>query len=153
MRGFDASPDATPAQGSGNGSARRAVSGSTHNALHAWCCALRALGVAAPPWRVKREAPPLPPLLGEYRRFRKAHCGVSDSTLCRDIDTAAAFLALLRSRRRPIQQSRLKDVDVFVSNTAGRFSTSTVANTCSSLRAFLRFLLLRPADWCPILRV
>jgi len=114
--------------------------GVAHNALHAWCCALRALGVAAPPWRVKREAPPLPPLLGEYRRFRKAHSGVSDWTLCRDIDTAAGFLALLRSRRRPIQQSRLKDVDVFVSNTAARFSTSTVANTCSSLRAFLRFL-------------
>lgn len=111
-----------------------------HNALHAWSCAMRALGVATPPWRVKSEAPPLPPLLGEYRHFRKAHCGVSDWTLRRDIDTARAFLALLRSRRRPIKQARLKDVDVFVSNTAARLSTGTVADTCSSLRAFLRFL-------------
>ena len=86
------------------------------------------------------EAPPLPQLLGEYRQFRKAHCGVSDWTLRRDIDTAGAFLALLRSRKRVIQQTSLKDVDVFVSNTAARFSTSTVADTCSSLRAFLRFL-------------
>jgi integrase len=101
---------------------------------------MRALGVATPPWRVKSEAPPLPPLLGEYRHFRKAHCGVSDWTLRRDIDTARAFLALLRSRRRPIKQARLKDVDVFVSNTAARLSTGTVADTCSSLRAFLRFL-------------
>lgn len=113
--------------------------GVAHNALHAWSCALRALGVA-PPWRVKSEAPPVPPLLGEYRQFRKAHCGVSDWTLHRDIDTAGAFLALLRSRRRPIEQTRLKDVGVFVSNAAARFSTSTVADTCSSLRAFLRFL-------------
>jgi hypothetical protein len=79
-------------------------------------------------------------LLGQYRQFRKAHCGVSDWTLRRDLDTAAAFLALLRSRRRLIKQTRLKDVDVFVSHTAARLSTSTVADTCSSLRAFLRFL-------------
>jgi site-specific recombinase XerD len=65
---------------------------------------------------------------------------VSDSTLRRDLDTASAFLALLRSRKRPIEQIGLKDVDVFVSKTATRFSTSTVADTCSSLRAFLRFL-------------
>jgi integrase/recombinase XerD len=108
-------------------------SGVAHNAL-------RALGVATPPWRVKREAPPLPPLLGDYREFRKAHCGVSDWTLRRDIDTAGAFLALLRIRKRPIEQIRLKDVDVFVSKTTTRFSTGTVADTCSSLRAFLRFL-------------
>ena len=115
-------------------------SGVAHNALHAWSCALRALGVATPPWRVKSEAPPLPPLLGGYRQFRKAHCGVSDWTLRRDIDTAGAFLALLRIRKRSIEQIRLKDVDVFVSKAATRFSTSTVADTCSSLRAFLRFL-------------
>jgi site-specific recombinase XerD len=114
--------------------------GVAHNALRAWSCALRALGVATPPWRVKSEAPSLPPLLGEYRQFRKAHCGVSDWTLRRDMDTAGAFLALLRSRRRPIKQTRLKDVDVFVTKTAARLSTSTVADTCSSLRAFLRFL-------------
>jgi len=40
-------------------------SGLAHNALHAWSCALRALGVAVPPWRVKNEPPPLPALLGE----------------------------------------------------------------------------------------
>ena len=111
-----------------------------HNALHAWSCALRALGVATPPWRVKSKALPIPPLLGEYRQFRKAHCGVSDGTLRRDLDTAGAFLALLRNRKRPIEQTSLKDVDVFVSKTSTRYSTSTVADTSSSLRAFLRFL-------------
>ena len=115
-------------------------SGVAHNALHAWSCALRALGVASPPWRVKSEAAPLPPLLCEYRQFRKAHCGVSDRTLRRDIDTARALLALLRSRRRPVEQTSLSDIDVFVSNAAARFSMSTVADTCSSLRGFLRFL-------------
>jgi integrase/recombinase XerD len=116
------------------------TNGVAHHALHAWSCALRALGVATPPWRVKIEASPLPPLLREYRQFRKAHCGVSDWTLRRDIDTAGAFLALLRSRRRPIERTNLRDADLFVSQTATRFSTSTVADSCSSLRAFLRFL-------------
>lgn len=114
--------------------------GVAHNALHAWSCALRALGVPTPPWRVKGEAPPLPPLLEEYRRYRRAHCGVSDWTLRRDIHTARAFDALLRRRRRPIKQAGLQEVDVFVRKAAVRFSTSTVADTCSSLRAFLRFL-------------
>lgn len=111
-----------------------------HNALHAWSCGLHALGVATPAWRVRSEAPPLPPLLGEYRQFRRAHCGVSEWTLRRDIDTARAFLDLLQSRRRSIEQITLKDADVFVSRIARRFSLSTVADTCSSLRAFLRFL-------------
>lgn len=115
-------------------------SGVALNAMHAWSCALRTQGVATPSWRVRSEAPPLPPLLGEYRQFRKVHYGVSDWTLRRDIVTAGAFLALLRIRKRPIEQASLKDVDVFVSKTAAKFSTSTVADTCSSLRAFLRFL-------------
>jgi integrase/recombinase XerD len=114
--------------------------GVAYNALHAWSCALRALGVATPPWRTKSEAPSLPPLLEEYGRYRKVHCGVSARALRRDLDTASACLELLRRRRRPIEQIRLKDVDVFVSKIAARFSLSTVAATCSSLRAFLRFL-------------
>jgi site-specific recombinase XerD len=65
---------------------------------------------------------------------------VSDRTLRREIDTAQAFLALLRTRKRSIEQIGLKDVDVFVSKAAARLSASTVADTCSSLRAFLRFL-------------
>ncbi len=111
-----------------------------HNALHAWSCALRARGAAPPPWRLKSKAPALPLLLEEYQRYREAHCGVSTGTIRRDIDTASAFLALLRSRKRSIERSSLKDVDVFVSKTAARFSTSTVADTCSSLPGFLRFL-------------
>jgi site-specific recombinase XerD len=89
---------------------------------------------------VKIEARPLPPLLGEYHQFRKAHCGVSEWTLRRDIDTARAFLALLRNRQRPIKRINLRDADAFVSQIAAQVSTSTVADTCSSLRAFLRFL-------------
>jgi integrase/recombinase XerD len=124
----------------GNRISAPSSAGVAHNALHAWSCALRAIGVATPLWRNKSDTPPLSPLLEEYCRYRKAHYGVSARTLRRDIDTASAFLTLLRRRKRPIDQTGLKDVDLFVSTTAARLSTSTVANACSSIRSFLRFL-------------
>ncbi|HEY4085796.1 MAG TPA: tyrosine-type recombinase/integrase [Bryobacteraceae bacterium] len=110
------------------------------NALHAWSCALHALGIAVPAWQIKSEPPALPMLLEEYRRYRSTHGGVSAGTIRRDIDTATAFLRLMRRRRKPVEQTTLRDIDSFVSRTAARCNTSSVADTCSSLRAFLRFL-------------
>src|ERR1700756_1211864 len=53
------------------------------NALHAWACALGALGTSLPPWRVKHVSP-LSPLLKEYCHYRRVHNGVSERTLVRD---------------------------------------------------------------------
>lgn len=111
------------------------------NALHAWACALGALGSSLPPWRDK-EAPQLSPLLSDYCHYRRAHNGVSDATLVRDIETARAFLKQLRRDRKPIRLAILADVDMFVQELATRLSKRTVADTCSSLRAFLRFLTI-----------
>jgi integrase/recombinase XerD len=82
----------------------------------------------------------LPPLLSAYAGYRKAHNGTAETTLSRDLDTARRFLQHLRGRRRSLKRIGLRDIDTFVQATAARVSTSTVANTCSSLRAFLRFL-------------
>ena len=62
------------------------------NALHAWACALAALGTPLPPWR-DNHPPILPPLLEEYCHYRRAHNGVSERTLVRDVETAYGFLA------------------------------------------------------------
>lgn len=113
---------------------------SVHSALHAWSCALRALGEPVPAWRKVPVAPALPPLLSDYAGYRRAHNGTADSTLRRDIETARRFLEHLRARRRSLKRIGLRDVDTFVQVIAARVSTSTVADTCSSLRAFLRFL-------------
>ena len=111
------------------------------SAMHAWACALRALGEPVPEWRKQPSAPALPPLLSEYAEYRKAHNGTAEATLSRDLDTARRFLQHLRGRRRSLNKGiSLRDIDTFVQATAGRVSTSTVADTCSSLRAFLRFL-------------
>lgn len=110
------------------------------NALHAWACALCALGTPLPPWREKHATSPLSPLLKEYCHYRRAHNGVSESTLVRDVETARGFLGQLRCGTKPIPRATVADVDAFVRKLAIRLSRRIVAATCSSLRAFLRFL-------------
>jgi site-specific recombinase XerD len=95
--------------------------------------------MALAPWREK-HTPTLSPLLNEYCQYRRVHNGVSENTLTRDIDTARSFLSQLRLRAKSVKQTRLSDVDSFVKNRATRVAKRTVAGTCSSLRAFLRFL-------------
>jgi integrase/recombinase XerD len=109
------------------------------NALHAWACALGALGTPLPPWRDK-YVPSLSPLLTEYCHYRRVHNGVSERTLVRDVETARGFLAQLNRGRKSVPSAALTDVDVFVQRLATRLSARTVADVCSSLRAFLRFL-------------
>ena len=109
------------------------------NALHAWACALNALGTSLPPWRDK-QVPPLSPLLKEYCHYRRAHNGVSERTLLRDVETAGGFIKQLHRARKTIARAALTDADAFVQTLVARFSRRTVADTCSSLRAFLRFL-------------
>ena len=109
------------------------------NALHAWACALGSLGVLLPPWRDK-QTPELSPLLKEYCHYRRAHNGVSEGTLVRDVGTARGFLKQLRREKKSIRLTTLADVDTFVRELGTRFGKRTVADTCSSLRAFLRFL-------------
>ena len=110
-----------------------------NNALHAWACALAALGTPMPLWRERRQ-PLLSPLLEEYCHYRRAHNGISAGTLVRDIETARGFLAQLSRGKKPVTAAALKDVDAFVQGLATRLSKRTVADACSSLRAFLRFL-------------
>jgi site-specific recombinase XerD len=111
-----------------------------HNALHSWACALGALGETLPAWNGHRKIRALPPLFNEYREYRRAHNGVAESTLIRDLDVAQRFRQHLRDKRRTIRTPRLVDLDTFVKELATRVSTPTVADDCSSLRSFLRFL-------------
>lgn len=113
---------------------------SARSAVHAWACALRSMGEAVPAWRKPASVAALPTLLNEYAAYRRAHNGVAEATLRRDLDTARRFLDCTRQRRRCLSRIDLRDIDAFVRAVAATVSTSTVADTCSSLRAFLRFL-------------
>jgi hypothetical protein len=61
------------------------------NAIHAWACALRALGETVPAWHGEPKTRALSPLLNEYREYRRAHNGVAETTLIRDLDVAKAI--------------------------------------------------------------
>ncbi len=82
----------------------------------------------------------MPPFLNEYCGYRRAHNGVAESTLKRDINTVQQFLQHLRRRRRTLDRVALLDIDGFIENAAGHLSKAKVVDMCSSLRAFLRFL-------------
>ena len=113
---------------------------SAQNAIHSWACALRALGETLPAWHGHPKARALPPLFNEYREYRRAHNGVAESTLVRDLDVAQRFHQHLRNKQRTIRTPRLVDLDTFVRELGTRVSKPTVADDCSSLRSFLRFL-------------
>lgn len=110
------------------------------NALHAWAWALRALRIPVPEWRAPRAPAKLTPLLAAYCQYRRSHCGVTEATLQRDIETAEAFLTRLSGGSRPVSKATVVDIDRFVSYLSARISKRTLADRCSSLRAFLRFL-------------
>lgn len=110
------------------------------NNLHAWSCALQTLGVSVPGWIPSSPKRRLPIVLEKYVEFRRAHRGVATDTIHNDITVASAFLAFLQSRRRTLATVRIADLDAFVDSMLDRWATSTVADQCSSLRGFLRFL-------------
>lgn len=110
------------------------------NALHAWWSALRLLGESVPAWHPTPSPPWRSPLLMAYEEYRRCHRGVSPRTLVRDLAVASAFVKSLRSRGKGIVGARVADIDRFVDDQSARFGRRTVANLCSSLRGFLRFL-------------
>ena len=112
------------------------------NALRAWAWALGALRVPLPEWYAPPAPAKLTPLLAAYCQYRRSHGGVAEATLQRDIETAKAFLARLSGGSRSVSKATVVDIDRFVSYLSAGISKRTVADRCSSLRAFLRFLRL-----------
>lgn len=109
-------------------------------AIHAWTCALRSCGEVIPVWRCPSKVRVISPLLNEYCEYRRVHNGVAENTLIRDLDVAQRLIQHLHARRRALGLLSLVDIDALIKELATRVSTSTVADVCSSLRSFLRFL-------------
>jgi len=116
------------------------VTGPARTALFAWSFSLKMLGRVVPEWQNAPAPANVRPLIGEYVAYRRRYRGVAAATLIRDISTAEEFLVGLRSGGRAVARVRVSDIDGFVTQLALRLCPRTVADTCSSLRAFLRFL-------------
>ena len=111
------------------------------SALRAWSEGLQRLGETLPSWRPTPE--PLqyrPSLLREFAADMREHRGNPESTIRKKITHAEGFLEFLRHRRRRIIDLRLSDLDAYVVKCAKRYASVTVADVCSTLRSFTRFL-------------
>lgn len=111
------------------------------SALHAWREALQTLGQPLPPWKPSRDlSSGLSPLLREFAAYIREHRGNPENTIHDRVARVATFLAFLRKRNRRLRDLRLSDLDAYVVKCAKHFAPVTVADVCTMLRSFTRFL-------------
>jgi len=131
------------------------------SALRAWALALEVLGYAVPCWEpASVPTCPASPLLQAFAGHLAQYRGNPAATRKKKVSHIAGFLAFLRARRRRMAQLCLHDIDVFIVECRERYARTTVADICSSLRSFLRFLHatgrlavdLAPSVMAPIVR-
>jgi site-specific recombinase XerD len=118
----------------------RAFAGA-RTALHAWVLALEVLGEAVLPWTPM--APPTAdpdPVLALFAAYLADHRGDCRRTQHKQAAYIAAFLAFLQARQRTLAQLTLQDIDAYILECAPHYATTTLADICSAMRGFFRFL-------------
>jgi integrase/recombinase XerD len=129
-----------------------AMSGS-RAALHAWREGLSAVGKSLPLWRPKSDPLEfLSPLLREFAAHMRENRGNPENTIRARMVRMTTFLAFVRGRHRRLRDLRLSDLDAYVVKCAKRYAPATVADICSMLRGFTRFLRVTgriPVDLAP----
>lgn len=134
---------------------------SARSALRTWALARQTLGESVPPWKqVQKAAHPRSTLIREFADHLYQHHGNPASTVHKKIAHVSHLLVFLRERGRRPQQLRLHDIDAFVGSCRKRYARTTVADICSTLRGFVRFLRmsgrisadLAPSILAPIVR-
>ncbi|WP_295458735.1 site-specific integrase [uncultured Thiodictyon sp.] len=118
----------------------RAFAGA-RTALHAWALALEVLGEGVPPWTT--PAPPTAdpdPVLALFADYLADYRGDCLRTQHKEATTIAAFLTFLQARHRTLAQLTLQDIDAYILECAPHYATTTLADICSALRSFCRFL-------------
>lgn len=139
----------------------RSTLASSHSALRACSFALTMLGEALPPW----SAPRPPARIGvRFRRFSaylKEVRGNPPVTIHKKLAQLTAFEHYRRSRSIDRAPIRLAEIDAYIVHCRRRFARTTVADICSTLRGYLRFLHatgqmtvdLAPAVMSPRIRI
>lgn len=120
---------------------RQTVLACTRSAIKSWSLARQTLGETIPPW----EEAPGPKhgrstLLREFTEHLRLHRGNPEVTIRKKIAHMELLNAFLRKKQRNLRQLRLCDIDAFLVVCRERYARTTVADICSSLRSFVRFL-------------
>lgn len=106
------------------------------SALGTWALALRTLGQPLSVWNTAASQPPVTPLLREFGEYLRNVRGNPPVTIHKKLVHVRMFSAHPRRSR----WLRLQDIDAFVVACRKRYARSTVADICSTLRTYLRFL-------------
>lgn len=117
--------------------------------LHRWAEALQSLGESLPPWRpgvgirvgpgrVREHSE----LLDEYAEHMRRYRGTTDRTVVVQRFHLEHLLRFLRRRQRSASRVRLIDIDALLTERSRRWSVRTLADLCTAVRCFLRFLYL-----------
>lgn len=112
----------------------------SHSALRAWAYALSTLGEALPPWRAPHPAPAPDPEWAPFADFLRKVRGSPPSTIHKKLTHLSAFRRFRRRRGSADRPIRLEDVDAYIVASRRLYARMTVADICSTLRTYLRFL-------------
>ena len=113
---------------------------SSRSALRAWSFALGILGVKVPPWESPTTPPPLSATMAAFVAYLNDVRGNPPQTVHKKLTHMAMFVEHCRKRHRVVHRARLKDIDDFIVTCRQRYARTTVADICSTVRGFQRFL-------------
>lgn len=114
---------------------------SSRSALGSWANALQILGFSLPQWKPIRSLKLRSIVLKEFAEYLRVHRGNPEITIHKKVTHIKGFITFLHSRQRRLERLRLQDIDDYIILYSKRFAPATVADCCSSLRRFCRFLL------------
>lgn len=114
---------------------------SARSALAAWAFALRTLGEPLPPWDAPAPERPATTLLAQaFAAYLREVRGNPPSTIHKKLGHISIFDAHLRSSACGSCAVTLQEIDAFVVMCRDRYARTTVADICSTLRGYVRFL-------------
>jgi integrase/recombinase XerD len=125
------------------------------SASRLWARGLSAIGVEIPRWVKSKPPSKFETILFEFESHRLSHRGVKKSTIKIERRYVGKFLEFLQCRRRPLNKTRITDIDSFLSRLLKSMKKKTVAGAASAIRVFLRFLHVSgriPTNLAPLVR-
>jgi len=109
-------------------------------ALHAWAYALSMLGESMPTWSPPRAPPPLDPRFQSFADYLRDVRGNPPQTIHKKVKHLVAFNDYRRFCGFAGVPICLSEIDAYLVACRRRLARTTVADICSTIRGYLRFL-------------
>jgi len=101
------------------------------------------MGRSMPPWRpIERRPPPAVAVFRDFATHLTRHRGNPEATVRKQLNHIGKLRDHLVASGKSWRQMRLPDIDAFLIKCADSYSRATIADIASSIRSFLRFLLV-----------